>query len=67
LLQSWQEVISPLIRAAAMGTEEGTEKSENRKAELTGVGCRGGEREAKIMEILSLGGQEDGGAINKNR
>lgn len=50
-----------------MGTEEGTEKSENRKAELTGVGCRGGEREAKIMEILSLGGQEDGGAINKNR
>lgn len=51
LLQSQQEEISTWIRAAAMGTEEGTDVRGNRKTELTTnrlLGSRGGrEREAK--------------------
>lgn len=55
-----------------MGTEEGRDLRENRKAELTtdrwsGAGEGEGERSKDNKEILRLGGEEDGDAINKNR
>lgn len=71
LLQPRQEGISPWARAAAMGTEEGTDESENGKAELTTdrwLGSSGGrERSKDNRGILSLGGSKDGDAVNKNR
>lgn len=81
LLQSQQEEISTWIRAAAMGTEEGTDVRGNRKAELTTnrlLGSRGGrEREAKTtgrfwawvagraVKLLTKIGYTGGGAERK--